>query len=159
MYLNAVTKTYDGGRNNYHARGLNTKEKWKNATKHMRMAGYPEEYDQHYNIPVEIKFQVEEYDDPRAYYYLESRMATTTNKYAKTFTNKEFAWGKNTKNIASRNKSGGFYKKVEGNVKGTSRIKLTKSYLQKIGGNDKVLRGIRLERYAIDDPDEDGKRK
>ena len=158
MYLNAVTKTSisGGGDNDYHAGGLNTKEKWKNATAGWPISNNPKEYDQHYNIPVEIQFEVEHQDVPRGYYYLESRMATTTNKYAKTFTNKEFAWGKNTKNIASRNESGGFYKKVEGNVKGTSRIKLTKSYLQKIGGSDRVLRGIRLERYAIDDPDEDG---
>lgn len=158
MYLNAVTKTSisGGGDNDYHARGLNTKEKWKNATAGWPISNNPKEYDQHYNIPVEIQFEVEHQDVPRGYYYLESRMATTTNKYAKTFTNKEFAWGKNTGNIADKSKrNGGFYKKVEGNVKGTSCIKLTKDYLQKTGGNDRVLRGIRLERYAIDDPDGD----
>ena len=158
MYLNAVTKTSisGGGDNDYHARGLNTKEKWKNATAGWPISNNPKEYDQHYNIPVEIQFEVEHREDQRGYYYLESRMATTTNQYAKTFTNEEFAWGKNTKNIASRNESGGFYKQVAKKVKGTSRIKLTKDYLKEIGGSDRVLRGIRLERYAIDDPDEDG---
>lgn len=159
MYLNAVTKTSisGGGDNDYHARGLNTKEKWKNATAGWPISKNPKEYDQHYNIPVEIQFEVEEQDYPQGYYYLESRMATTTNKYAKTFTNEKFAWGKNTGNIADKSKkSGGFYKQVAKKVKGTSSIKLTKDYLKEIGGSDRVLRGIRLERYAIDDPDEDG---
>lgn len=159
VYLNAVTKTSisGGGDNDYHARGLNTKEKWKNATAGWPISKNPKEYDQHYNIPVEIQFEVEEQDYPQGYYYLESRMATTTNKYAKTFTNEKFAWGKNTGNIADKSKkSGGFYKQVAKKVKGTSSIKLTKDYLKEIGGSDRVLRGIRLERYAIDDPDEDG---
>ena len=93
MYLNAVTKTYDGGRNNYHAKGLNTKEKWKNATQHMRMAGYPEEYDQHYNIPVEFKFQVDDKQTP-SHLIIESRVANGSTTYAKTYTNSQFQWGK-----------------------------------------------------------------
>lgn len=89
MYLNAVTKTYDGGRNNYHARGLNTKEKWKNATQHMRMASYPEEYDQHYNIPVEFRFQVKPKED-KSHLIIESRVANGSKSYAKTYTNSQF---------------------------------------------------------------------
>ena len=111
MYLNAVTKTYDGGRNNYHAKGLNTKEKWKNATQHMRMAGYPEEYDQHYNIPVEFKFQVDDKQTP-SHLIIESRVANGSTTYAKTYTNSQFQWaGSNVVGATKKmNESfGGYY--------------------------------------------------
>ena len=103
MYLNAVTKTYDGGRNNYHARGLNTKEKWKNATQHMRMASYPEEYDQHYNIPVEFNFGKLERKDYQSHLIIESRVANGSTTYAKTYTNSQFQWaGSNVGRIVSK---------------------------------------------------------
>lgn len=119
MYLNAVTKTYDGGRNNYHAKGLNTKEKWKNATQHMRMAGYPEEYDQHYNIPVEFKFQVDDKQTP-SHLIIESRVANGSTTYAKTYTNSQFQWaGSNVVGATKKmNESfGGYYHDSQLNFK------------------------------------------
>lgn len=156
MYLNAVTKTYDGGRNNYHARGLNTKEKWKNATQHMRMAGYPEEYDQHYNIPVEFKFQVKPKED-KSHLIIESRVANGSTTYAKTYTNSQFQWaGKVIGNIEGKNKNNnGFYKDITSikyeQFKKGSAFSVTKDLINALSQNGQLLlRGVRLERYAVD---------
>lgn len=156
MYLNAVTKTYDGGRNNYHARGLNTKEKWKNATQHMRMAGYPEEYDQHYNIPVEFKFQVKP-DVKSSHLIIESRVANGSTTYAKTYTNSQFQWAgsKLVSDIQKANKRGGFYKDITSikyeQFKKGSAFSVTKDLIDALSQNGQLLlRGVRLERYAVD---------
>lgn len=156
MYLNAVTKTYDGGRNNYHARGLNTKEKWKNATQHMRMASYPEEYDQHYNIPVEIKFQVDD-KQKSSHLIIESRVANGSTTYAKTYTNSQFQWaGKVIGNIEGKNKNNnGFYKDITSikyeQFKKGSAFSVTKDLINVLSQNGQLLlRGVRLERYAVD---------
>ena len=156
MYLNAVTKTYDGGRNNYHARGLNTKEKWKNATQHMRMASYPEEYDQHYNIPVEIKFQVG-IVEKKSHLIIESRVANGSTTYAKTYTNSQFQWaGKVIGNIEGKNKNNnGFYKDITSikyeQFKKGSAFSVTKDLIDALSQNGQLLlRGVRLERYAVD---------
>lgn len=155
MYLNAVTKTYDGGRNNYHARGLNTKEKWKNATQHMRMASYPEEYDQHYNIPVEFKFQVDR-DEKSSNLIIESRVANGSTTYAKTYTNSQFQWaGKVIGNIEIKNEDGGIYKDITSikyeQFKKGSAFSVTKDLINALSQNGQLLlRGVRLERYAVD---------
>lgn len=156
MYLNAITKTYDGGRNNYHARGLNTKEKWKNATQHMRMASYPEEYDQHYNIPVEFKFQVDR-DEKLSNLIIESRVANGSTTYAKTYTNSQFQWaGKVIGNIERTNKNNnGFYKDITSikydQFKKGSAFSVTKDLIDALSQNGQLLlRGVRLERYAVD---------
>lgn len=156
MYLNAVTKTYDGGRNNYHARGLNTKEKWKNATQHMRMAGYPEEYDQHYNIPVEFKFQVKP-DVKSSNLIIESRVANGSTTYAKTYTNSQFQWaGKVIGDIEDANcMDGGIYKDITSieykQFKKGSAFSVTKDLINTLSQNGQLLlRGVRLERYAVD---------
>lgn len=156
MYLNAVTKTYDGGRNNYHARGLNTKEKWKNATQHMRMASYPEEYDQHYNIPVEFKFQVG-IVEKKSHLIIESRAANGSTTYAKNYTNSQFQWaGKVIGNIEGKNKNNnGFYKDVtsikDEQFKKGSAFSVTKDLINALSQNGQLLlRGVRLERYAVD---------
>ena len=155
MYLNAVTKTYDGGRNNYHARGLNTKEKWKNATKHMRMAGYPEEYDQHYNIPVEFKFQVDR-DEKPSHLIIESRVANGSTTYAKTYTNSQFQWA-GSKVVGATKKMnesfGGYYHDITGKdqFKKGSAFSVTKDLIDALSQNGQLLlRGVRLERYAVD---------
>lgn len=155
MYLNAVTKTYDGGRNNYHARGLNTKEKWKNATKHMRMAGYPEEYDQHYNIPVEFKFQVDR-DEKPSHLIIESRVANGSTTYAKTYTNSQFQWA-GSKVVGATKKMnesfGGYYHDITGKdqFKKGSAFSVTKDLIDVLSQNGQLLlRGVRLERYAVD---------
>ena len=157
MYLNAVTKTYDGGRNNYHARGLNTKEKWKNATKHMRMASYPEEYDQHYNIPVEFKFQVDR-DEKSSNLIIESRVANGSTTYAKTYTNSQFQWaGSNVVGATKKmNESfGGYYHDITSikykQFKKGSAFSITKDLIDALSQNGQLLlRGVRLERYAVD---------
>ena len=155
MYLNAVTKTYDGGRNNYHARGLNTKEKWKNATQHMRMASYPEEYDQHYNIPVEFKFQVG-IVEKKSHLIIESRVANGSTTYAKTYTNSQFQWAgsKVLGDIEDANcMDGGIYKDITGKeqVKKGSAFSVTKDLIDALSQNGQLLlRGVRLERYAVD---------
>mgnify|MGYP000616825291 CR=1 FL=1 len=155
MYLNAVTKTYDGGRNNYHAKGLNTKEKWKNATQHMRMAGYPEEYDQHYNIPVEFKFQVDDKQTP-SHLIIESRVANGSTTYAKTYTNSQFQWAgsKVLGDIEDANcMDGGIYKDITGKeqFKKGSAFSVTKDLIDALSQNGQLLlRGVRLERYAVD---------
>lgn len=155
MYLNAVTKTYDGGRNNYHARGLNTKEKWKNATQHMRMAGYPEEYDQHYNIPVEFKFQVDR-DEKPSHLIIESRVANGSTTYAKTYTNSQFQWA-GSKVVGATKKMnesfGGYYHDITGKdqFKKGSAFSVTKDLIDALSQNGQLLlRGVRLERYAVD---------
>ena len=155
MYLNAVTKTYDGGRNNYHARGLNTKEKWKNATQHMRMASYPEEYDQHYNIPVEFKFQVG-IVEKKSHLIIESRVANGSTTYAKTYTNSQFQWAgsKVLGDIEDANcMDGGIYKDITGKeqFKKGSAFSVTKDLIDALSQNGQLLlRGVRLERYAVD---------
>ncbi|WP_147354224.1 hypothetical protein [Butyribacter intestini] len=157
MYLNAVTKTYDGGRNNYHAKGLNTKEKWKNATQHMRMAGYPEEYDQHYNIPVEFKFQVDDKQTP-SHLIIESRVANGSTTYAKTYTNSQFQWaGSNVVGATKKmNESfGGYYHDITSvknkQFKKGSAFSVTKDLIDALSQNGQLLlRGVRLERYAVD---------
>lgn len=156
MYLNAVTKTYDGGRNNYHARGLNTKEKWKNATQHMRMASYPEEYDQHYNIPVEFNFGKLKKIEKSSHLIIESRVANGSTTYAKTYTNSQFQWaGKVIKNIEIKNEDGGFYQDVTSvknkQFKKGSAFSVTKDLIDALSQNGQLLlRGVRLERYAVD---------
>ena len=157
MYLNAVTNTYDGGRNNYHAKGLNTKEKWKNATQHMRMAGYPEEYDQHYNIPVEFKFQVDDKQTP-SHLIIESRVANGSTTYAKTYTNSQFQWaGSNVVGATKKmNESfGGYYHDITSvknkQFKKGSALSVTKDLIDALSQNGQLLlRGVRLERYAVD---------
>lgn len=157
MYLNAVTKTYDVGRNNYHAKGLNTKEKWKNATQHMRMAGYPEEYDQHYNIPVEFKFQVDDKQTP-SHLIIESRVANGSTTYAKTYTNSQFQWaGSNVVGATKKmNESfGGYYHDITSvknkQFKKGSAFSVTKDLIDALSQNGQLLlRGVRLERYAVD---------
>lgn len=119
----------------------------------MRMASYPEEYDQHYNIPVEFKFQVG-IVEKKSHLIIESRVANGSTTYAKTYTNSQFQWaGSNVGRIVS--KDNGCYYDVTSieydQFKKGSAFSVTKDLINTLSQNGQLLlRGVRLERYAVD---------
>ena len=164
MYLNAVVKTYGtaGAENTYRYANLQSYNEWRKYTQSFPMYNYPNEYYQHYNVPVEFDFGTIE--DYKINVVVESRLAQDSNKYSKTYTNQDFSWSKNIGVIERKNKAnGGVYFELEtaegkknkndddGQFFANSGFKIDKSLIKALTKNgDLVLRGVRLERYAVD---------
>lgn len=163
MFFNAITKTHHVGAGEHKAAlpNLNTKKAWKKATANMGIGRRAKksrddfEYDQHYNIKVEFNFGKVEPDVKPSHLIIESRVANGSTTYAKTYTNSQFQWaGKVIGNIERTNKNNnGIYKDITGKkqFKKGSAFSVTKDLINTLSQNGQLLlRGVRLERYAVD---------
>ena len=164
MFFNAITKTHHVGAGEHKAAlpNLNTKKAWKKATANMGIGRRAEksgddfEYDQHYNIKVEFNFGKLKKIEKSSHLIIESRVANGSTTYAKTYTNSQFQWaGKVIGNIEIKNEDGGFYKDITSikyeQFKKGSAFSVTKDLIDALSQNGQLLlRGVRLERYAVD---------
>lgn len=166
MFFNAITKTHHVGAGEHKAAlpNLNTKKAWKKATANMGIGDRAEksgddfEYDQHYNIKVEFNFGKLKKIEKSSHLIIESRVANGSTTYAKTYTNSQFQWA-GSKVVGdtqkANNRVGGFYKDVtsvkDKQFKKGSAFSVTKDLIDALSQNGQLLlRGVRLERYAVD---------
>lgn len=164
MFFNAITKTHHVGAGEHKAAlpNLNTKKAWKKATANMgigrraKKSGDDFEYDQHYNIKVEFNFGKVKPVEKETNLIIESRVANGSTTYAKTYTNSQFQWA-GSKVIGATKKMnesfGGIYKDITGKeqFKKGSAFSVTKELINVLSQNGQLLlRGVRLERYAVD---------